>query len=69
MRRLIERVKRMDAGTVTAMHATSGGEMTSIIASEPATVTRPVRICTRSAEMHVVTTSMSYDTRLMMSPA
>ena len=39
------------------------------MASDPTTVTRLVSICTTSVAMQVLTTSMSYETRLMMSPA
>ena len=48
---------------------TSGTEMVHIITKLPATVTRLVTMCTTSVDRLTVTTSMSYDTREMMSPA
>ena len=55
----MKRVKATAMGMVMHMPSTMGGEIQTIMAKEPTTVTRLVRICTRSAERQVVTTSMS----------
>ena len=49
----------MAIGTVTNTHTVICGEIMHIMRNEPTTVTMLVRICTRSAEMLIVTTSTS----------
>ena len=53
------RVYSTARGMVTSVTSTRGGQMTTIMMKEPVTVTRLVRMLTMSAEIQVLTTSMS----------
>ena len=58
----------IESGSVTNTLITSFGLIYIIIPSEQSTVIKLDAICTTSVERDVLITSMSYDTRLIISP-
>ena len=58
-----------DTGTVTMNTASSIGEIISMPINAPTTVMIPVAACRISLDKEALTVSMSYEMRLMISPA